>query len=75
VLRLSVPDEAAWSLIGAALAAIGVPAVLLSPNAGGLAYRISGRKRLSRLAELVGDAPSGTPRGAWPAGTRLGAVM
>lgn len=72
VLPLGVPDEPAWSVIGAALAAIGVPPVLLSPNAGGPAYRISGRKRLSRLAELVGDAPPGTPSGAWPSRDETG---
>ena len=66
VLRLDGTDEPAWRLIGVALAAIGVPPVLLSPNTGGPAYRISGRKRLSRLSELVGDAPLGTPFGAWP---------
>ncbi len=34
--------------------------------AGGLAVRITGRRRLERLAELVGERPAATPPGAWP---------
>jgi hypothetical protein len=67
-LRLGPSDEPAWAAVGAALAAIGLPAALLSARAGGPAYRISGRRRIARLAELVGDAPVVAPPGAWPAG-------
>jgi len=66
-LRLGPSDEPAWTPVGAALAAVGLPAALLSPRAGGPAYRISGRRRLARLAELVGDPPEPAPAGAWPA--------
>jgi len=52
--------------VGAALAAIGLPPVLLSARAGGPAYRITGRRRIARLAELVGDPPDAAPEGAWP---------
>jgi hypothetical protein len=65
-LRLGPSDEPAWAPVGAALAAVGLPAALLSPRAGGPAYRISGRRRIARLAELVGDPPVPAPRGAWP---------
>ena len=58
-------DDAAWEIVGAALAAAGLPATLLGPRAGGPAYRIVGRRRLARLAELVGEPPTGTPAGGW----------
>ena len=67
VLRLGSSDGPAWEPIGAALAAAGLPATLLGPRAGGPAYRIVGRRRLARLAELVGDQPAEAPAGAWPA--------
>jgi hypothetical protein len=64
-LKLGLSDEPVWGIIGAALAAAGLPAVLLGPRAGGPAFRIVGRRRLARLAEMVGDAPHGTPAGGW----------
>jgi hypothetical protein len=64
-LRLGVTDEPCWGVIGAALATAGLPAVLLGPRAGGPAYRLVGRRRLARLAELVGDPPSGAPAANW----------
>jgi hypothetical protein len=66
-LRLGASDEGCWEPVGAALAAIGLPAVLLGPRAGGPAYRITGRRRLARLAELVGDRPMAAPQAEWPA--------
>jgi hypothetical protein len=68
LLRLGASDEACWEPVGAALAAAGLPAILLGPRAGGPAYRITGRRRLVRLAELVGDRPPATPPGQWPEG-------
>ncbi|WP_377473369.1 hypothetical protein [Plantactinospora endophytica] len=68
-LRLGPADEACWEPVGAALAAIGLPAVLLDARAGGPAYRITGRRRLARLAELVGDRPPPAPPSQWPGGT------
>jgi hypothetical protein len=118
-LRLG-SDEECWDPIGAALAAIGLPAVLVTPRAArtpptgdpeasgqpeapsqpeasspptaeapeqevpqaglagstqdsstpapilGAAYRITGRRRLARLAELVGERPAAAPVNAWP---------
>ncbi|MEJ3749748.1 hypothetical protein WEI85_41635 [Actinomycetes bacterium KLBMP 9797] len=66
VLRLGAEDEACWEPVGAALAAVGLPAALLGPRAGGPAYRITGRRRLARLAELVGDRPAAVPVAEWP---------
>lgn len=65
-LRLGTSDEPAWAAVGAALTSLGLPATLLGPRAGGPGYRISGRRRLYRLAELVGDTPAGTPPETWP---------
>nr|WP_205863806.1 hypothetical protein [Planosporangium mesophilum] len=64
-LRLGAGDEPMWGIVGGALAAAGLPAVLLGPRAGGPAYRIVGRRRLARLAELVGDPPSGASVEYW----------
>jgi hypothetical protein len=82
LLRLGASDEATWDPVGGALAAAGVPAVLVGPRtpagppspagssssggAGGPAYRIIGRRRLARLAELVGERPPAAPAEAWP---------
>lgn len=67
VLRLGRSDEPCWGPVGSALAALGLTGVLVSPGAGGPAYRIEGRRRLARLAELVGEVPPVAPPGAWPA--------
>jgi hypothetical protein len=73
LLRLGPSDEATWDPVGGALAAAGLPAVLVAPagssspaDAGGPAYRIIGRRRLARLAELVGERPRAAPADAWP---------
>ena len=66
LLRLGRSDERDWDRIGAALAAIGLTAVLVGLGAGGPAYRITGRRRLARLAELVGDRPAAAPPSGWP---------
>jgi hypothetical protein len=66
VLRLGPSDESTWEPVGAALAAIGLAGALLGPRAGGPAYRITGRRRLARLAELVGERPVAAPAEAWP---------
>lgn len=55
-----------WIAIGDALAAVGLPAVLVGAESGGPAYRIVGPRRITRLAELVGEAPPGAPIEAWP---------
>jgi hypothetical protein len=73
-LRLAPPsgggsragDDPAWVPVGVALAAAGLASVLLGTRAGGPAYRIVGRRRVRRLAELVGDRPPGVPDEGWP---------
>lgn len=67
LLRLGAADEAGRGRVGAALAAVGLPGELLDAGAGGPAYRITGRRRLARLAELVGDRPAAAPAADWPA--------
>jgi hypothetical protein len=52
--------------VEAALAAAGLPAVLVGSRTEGSAYRIVGRRRLARLAELIGDPPPHAPSGEWP---------
>ncbi|MGH4017174.1 MAG: hypothetical protein ACRDSL_25255 [Pseudonocardiaceae bacterium] len=52
--------------LAAALVAVGLSATLLDSRNGGPALRVSGRRRLSRLAELVGESPHATPTGLWP---------
>jgi hypothetical protein len=64
-LKLGDSEEVTWDVAGAALAAVGLPAVLVEPASGGPAYRIVGRRRLARLAELVGDPPPGIPAENW----------
>src|SRR3954453_7069620 len=66
-LALGVNDEPAWPAVGAALAAVGTPGMLVGPRADGPAYRIVGQRRLTRLRELVGDPPDGAPADGWPA--------
>lgn len=65
-LGLGASDEQAWPAVGAALAGAGVPGTFVGPRGDGPAYRIVGRRRLSRLRELVGEPPGGVPPAAWP---------
>jgi hypothetical protein len=51
----------------AALARSGLPATLLGARSGGPALRVTGRRRLRRLAELVGPTPPGVQEWTWPA--------
>jgi hypothetical protein len=59
LLRLGPTDEPAWSKSGAALAAAALPATFVGVRAGGPGYRITGRRRLTRLRELIGEPPPG----------------
>lgn len=53
--------------LAAALSRAGLAATLLGPRAGGPALRITGRRRLLRLAETVGQAPDGAVAArCWP---------
>jgi hypothetical protein len=51
----------------AALVRVGLAATLLTSRTAGTRLRVSGRRRMARLAELVGEAPQGAPAGQWPA--------
>jgi len=66
-LALGPSDERTWGPVGAALASLGLAPALLGPRSGGPAYRIVGRRRLARLAEMVGEPPAEAPAEAWPA--------
>jgi hypothetical protein len=78
VLAAGVPDGRGYVLgldphapgthppLAAALAAAGLAATPLGGRAGAPALRVSGRRRMSRLAELVGEAPQRAPTGQWP---------
>ncbi len=65
-LAVGAHDESAWSAVGAALAAAGVPGAFVASRAAGPAYRLVGLRRLARLRELVGDPPHHVPPCAWP---------
>jgi hypothetical protein len=52
--------------VSAALAAAGLPAAPVGRRAGGPGYRITGRRRIARLAELIGEPPRQVPHGVWP---------
>ncbi|MET8229653.1 hypothetical protein ABZS77_03110 [Micromonospora sp. NPDC005298] len=67
LLRLGEGDQECWEPVGAALAAAGLAGTFIGSDEGGPAYRITGRRRLARLAELVGGPPPATPVDAWPA--------
>lgn len=67
LLRLGAADEECWGPVGGALDAVGLAGALLGPGEGGPAYRITGRRRLARLSELVGDPPPAAPATDWPA--------
>ncbi len=59
-------DPNVWSSAGSVLAAAGLPGTFLGPRADGPAYRVTGRRRLGRLAELVGEPPPGAAPADWP---------
>jgi hypothetical protein len=66
-LALGVNDADVWLRVGAALAGAGLAGALVGPRVSGPAYRLTGARRLTRLAELVGPPPAGCPAGDWPA--------
>ncbi|MEH1098181.1 hypothetical protein V6V16_03245 [Micromonospora sp. CPCC 205561] len=67
LLRLGAADGEGWEPVGGALDAVGLSGTLLGRAEGGPAYRVTGRRRLARFAELVGDPPPAAPAAAWPA--------
>jgi hypothetical protein len=52
--------------LAAALARSGLNATTLGTRSGGPALRIVGRRRIARLAELVGDPPDAADATQWP---------
>lgn len=52
--------------LAAALARAGLAATALGPRSGGPALRVTGRRRLARFAELVGEPPAGATAAGWP---------
>lgn len=52
--------------LASALAGAGLVSTLLGPRGGGPALRVTGRRRVARLAELVGEAPVDAPVECWP---------
>ena len=65
-LDAGADDEATWPVAGQALTGAGLRAVLLRGGAGLPTFLISGRRRVARLAELIGDPPRPSPDGLWP---------
>ncbi|GAB3817918.1 hypothetical protein [Micromonospora zhanjiangensis] len=65
LLRLGLPDEADRATAAATLTGLGLAGDLVETGSGP-GYRITGRRRLARLTELVGDPPAAAPPGQWP---------
>lgn len=67
VLRLGRCTDGTDKTMQRALAMIGLSCEILSgPVRAGPSLRISGRRRLTRLAEMIGEAPDVAPEGVWP---------
>lgn len=66
LLRLGGSDEQIWAPIAELLTAAGVTSGFVGTRGGGPAYRITGRRGLRRLADLLGEPPAGVPKSAWP---------
>lgn len=66
LLPLAADRDPFVRAVGTALHAVGLPATLLGPRAGGPAYRITSRRRLALLRELVGPPPAGARQLDWP---------
>ncbi len=68
-LTVGPGDELVWPTAGAALAEAGLAAAFVGPRADGPAYRLTGRRRVLRLRELVGERPPDVPAEHWPGDT------
>lgn len=79
VIAAGVPDRRSGYLLGLdpyapqthvpladAVARLGLPSMRLGPRGAGPALRISGLRRLRRLAELVGPPPEHASAAQWP---------
>jgi hypothetical protein len=68
-LRMGRAEDPTAELMRRELAIIGLPSeIVRSPGPGGLgpALRVTGRRRLARLTELIGDRPDFVPAECWP---------
>ena len=65
LLHLGPADDGHVAAVGTALAAVGLPSTVLDPALP--AFRVTNRRDVTRLAELIGDPPPHTPPTAWPA--------
>lgn len=71
LLGLDASAPRTYDTVRGALSAAGLPATLHAGGDEGPGLRISGRRRLGRLAELVGRPPSVTAGNHWPAVSRV----
>lgn len=60
--------------LGGAMARCGLAATMLGTRGGGPGLRVSGLRRLKRLAELVGAPPVESAQGHWPVDSRVRAT-
>jgi hypothetical protein len=66
------PDT--YEPLGGALARCGLAATMLGARGGGPGLRVSGQRRLNRLAELVGLPPARSAQAHWPVVSRVRAT-
>ena len=66
LLGLDSHAEDTHEPLAAAMTMAGLAPVPIGVRSGGPALRLTGRRRLGRLLELIGDAPPGTSADAWP---------
>ena len=66
LLGLDPHAEDTHEPLGAAMARAGLASVLVGGRGGSPALRLTGRRRLNRLVELIGDPPVGVPEDGWP---------
>jgi hypothetical protein len=66
LLRLDPRAPDTHAPLAAALARAGLTVKFLDSRPAGPRLRVSGQRRMSRLAELIGEAPHHAPSGQWP---------
>jgi hypothetical protein len=68
-LRMGRCEDGVAVAMQRALGVLGLPSeIVRSAGPGGLgpALRVTGRRRLARFAEMIGDRPAAAPEDAWP---------
>jgi hypothetical protein len=67
-LRIGRCEDQVARVLQRALASVGLPSDIVGATgrAAGPSLRVSGRRRVGRLAELIGDPPPTAPADAWP---------